>query len=70
MGRRVGEREDFVDACEQHGPEIAGTRTWLGSGCIAPFGRRWERRIRDVRFKLHGCEGERRLPERLWFGSE
>jgi hypothetical protein len=43
----AGKREGFIDACEQHGPEIAGTGTWLGGGRIAAFGRRGERRVMD-----------------------
>jgi hypothetical protein len=49
----------FIDASEQHGSEIAGTGTWLGGGRIAPFGRRWERRVMEG--SRHGIPARRSL---------
>ena len=58
------EREDFLDPCEQHGPEIASTGMWLGVGLILRFGSPLERRVMDGSLHREACAGRHRHAQR------
>ena len=59
----------FIDPCEQHGPEIASTGTWLGVGLILHFDSRW-RGVSWRGLRREACAGRHRRAQRGIRGEE